>query len=83
MGLGLGIFLIVVGAILSFTNLIDNSLKYAPTGSTIVIEARQADDETLHVQVRNQGPPVAPEHLDHPLRPRRRRRRRFRFPRQS
>ncbi len=48
-----------------FTNLISNSLKYAPAGSTIRVSAEQTGDQTLRVQVRNQGPPVPLEHLGH------------------
>jgi two-component system sensor histidine kinase KdpD len=46
-----------------FTNLISNSLKYAPADTTVFIQARAAG-ETVHVQVRNQGPQVPPEHLE-------------------
>jgi len=46
-----------------FTNLISNSLKYAPPGSTIYMGAWPPDDQTLLVEVRNQGPPIAEEHL--------------------
>ena len=47
-----------------FTNLISNSLKYAPPGSTISIGAWPQHDQTLLVEVRNQGPPIAAEHLE-------------------
>jgi two-component system sensor histidine kinase KdpD len=47
-----------------FTNLISNSLKYAPPKTTIQISARAQDDRTLLVQVCNQGPPVTEEHLE-------------------
>jgi two-component system, OmpR family, sensor histidine kinase KdpD len=46
-----------------FTNLISNSLKYAPANTTVSISAR-SDVETIHVQVSNQGPQVPPEHLE-------------------
>jgi two-component system, OmpR family, sensor histidine kinase KdpD len=46
-----------------FTNLISNSLKYAPANTTVFIQARVVG-ETVHVQVRNQGPQVPPEHLE-------------------
>ncbi|MEO6624231.1 MAG: sensor histidine kinase, partial [Burkholderiaceae bacterium] len=48
-----------------FTNLISNSLKYAPAGSTITIKAWPAEREMLQVQVQNQGPRVPAEHLSH------------------
>ena len=47
-----------------FTNLVSNSLKYAPPGSVISIGACPQDDQTLLVEVRNQGPPIAEEHLE-------------------
>ena len=46
-----------------FTNLISNSLKYAPANTTVSIGA-QVEGEIVHVQVRNQGPQVPPEHLE-------------------
>jgi two-component system sensor histidine kinase KdpD len=45
-----------------FTNLLSNSLKYAPVNTTIRIHA-QIEDQNIHVRVSNQGPPVPPEHL--------------------
>ncbi|HLE28306.1 MAG TPA: DUF4118 domain-containing protein [Anaerolineales bacterium] len=47
-----------------FTNLLSNSLKYAPLGTVIRVSARAQDDDALHVRVSNQGPPVPEEHLD-------------------
>jgi len=46
-----------------FTNLISNSLKYAPMNTIVRIHAR-ADEGALHVQVSNQGPQIPPEHLE-------------------
>ena len=46
-----------------FANLISNSLKYAPPGTTVRIHA-YARGEALHIQVSNEGPPVPPEHLE-------------------
>ena len=46
-----------------FTNLVSNSLKYAPANTTVCIRAH-VDAETIHVQVSNQGPHVPPEHLE-------------------
>jgi len=49
-----------------FTNLISNSLKYAPANTTIYLSAevqKQADPQLL-VHIQNQGPPVPEEHLD-------------------
>lgn len=47
-----------------FTNLISNSTKYAPAGTTISISARVQDGSELLVQVGNEGPHVPEEHLD-------------------
>lgn len=47
-----------------FTNLISNSLKYAPPGTTICVRASRENDSVIHVRVSNQGPPVPEEHLD-------------------
>jgi two-component system, OmpR family, sensor histidine kinase KdpD len=46
-----------------FTNLISNSLKYAPVNTVVWIRA-QVEGELLHVQVSNQGPQVPSEHLE-------------------
>jgi len=46
-----------------FTNLISNSVKYAPLNTVIRIHANVEGDE-MHVQVSNQGPQVPPEHLE-------------------
>jgi two-component system sensor histidine kinase KdpD len=46
-----------------FSNLISNSLKYAPAQSTVRVSAHAQANEVL-VQVSNQGPPVPEEHLD-------------------
>jgi two-component system sensor histidine kinase KdpD len=46
-----------------FTNLLSNSLKYAPVHSLVRIHA-QVEEDTVHVQVSNQGPQVPPEHLE-------------------
>lgn len=47
-----------------FTNLISNSLKYAPAGTVIRLRAWVPEPDLLRVQVSNQGPPVAAEYLD-------------------
>lgn len=46
-----------------FTNLISNSLKYAPSNTRIHIRA-QVEGDAIHVQVSNQGPQVPTEHLE-------------------
>jgi len=45
------------------TNLLSNSLKYAPVNTIIHIHA-QIEEKTVHVQVHNQGPQVPTEHLE-------------------
>jgi two-component system sensor histidine kinase KdpD len=46
-----------------FTNLVSNSVKYAPEKTVIRISAF-VEGETIHVIVRNQGPQVPQEHLE-------------------
>lgn len=46
-----------------FTNLLSNSVKYAPEKSTIWVKAF-VEGESIHVVVRNQGPQVPQEHLE-------------------
>jgi two-component system sensor histidine kinase KdpD len=46
-----------------FTNLISNSLKYAPVNTMVCIRAR-VEGEVIHVQVSNQGPQVPSEDLE-------------------
>ena len=46
-----------------FTNLVSNSLKYAPANTVICVRAR-VEGELIHVQVSNQGPQVPSEHLE-------------------
>jgi two-component system sensor histidine kinase KdpD len=47
-----------------FTNLISNSVKYAPPGTPIRIKGFMEAD-TLLIKVINQSPPVPEEHLEH------------------
>jgi two-component system sensor histidine kinase KdpD len=46
-----------------FTNMVSNSLKYAPA-TTMVCIRTHVEAERLHVQVSNQGPHVPPKHLE-------------------
>lgn len=46
-----------------FTNLVSNSLKYAPANTRVCIRAK-VEGETIHIEVSNQGPQVPPEHLE-------------------
>lgn len=46
-----------------FSNLVSNSLKYAPVNTRIHIHV-QVENETIHVRVSNQGPTVPSEHLE-------------------
>lgn len=46
------------------TNLVDNSLKYAPAGTSIVIEATTGADGSAEIRIRDQGPGIPEEHRD-------------------
>jgi two-component system, OmpR family, sensor histidine kinase KdpD len=46
-----------------FTNLLSNSLKYAPTNSIINIRA-YLEENKIHIQVSNQSPQIPAEHLE-------------------
>jgi len=46
-----------------FTNLLSNSLKYAP-GNTVVRVRAQVEDGVIHVLVSNQGPQIPRAHLE-------------------
>lgn len=46
-----------------FTNLISNSLKFAPPDTNVRVAARAGDDAQVVVQVSNQGPHVPEAHL--------------------
>jgi two-component system sensor histidine kinase KdpD len=46
-----------------FTNLISNSAKYAPQGTVIDIHMVPKDDQSVFVQIKNQSPHLAEEHL--------------------
>ena len=47
-----------------FLNLISNSSKYSPEGSTIAIYAQPMDGDQMRVMVQNQGPHVPEEHIE-------------------
>jgi two-component system sensor histidine kinase KdpD len=47
-----------------FTNLISNSIKYAPASTNILISGKEQEDFLLF-SVENQSPPVPDEHLEH------------------
>jgi two-component system sensor histidine kinase KdpD len=44
------------------TNLVENALKYTPSGTSIHVKVRQVEDH-LEVSVEDNGPGVPPEHL--------------------
>ena len=46
-----------------FTNLISNSIKFAPPDTVVRVRAEARDDSLVAVQVSNQGPPVPEAHL--------------------
>lgn len=47
-----------------FTNLLSNSAKYSPKGSTVWVRGAVKGPGDLLIEVENQGPPVRPEDLD-------------------
>lgn len=47
-----------------FTNLITNSVKYAPAGSSVRISAQPVDEEFARVQVRNESPQLPADDLE-------------------
>ena len=47
-----------------FTNLVNNSVKYAPKGSKIQIAAFLQDQDLATIKVVNEGPQVTPDHID-------------------
>jgi len=46
-----------------FTNLLSNSLKYAPANTVVRVRA-QVEDDVIHVLVSNQGPKIPRAHLE-------------------
>ncbi len=47
-----------------FLNLVSNSLKYSPDGTTICLQVRSQGDQEVLVMITNQGPQVPEDHLD-------------------
>ncbi len=45
-------------------NLVDNALKYTPSGGRIEVAAAAAADGAVRVEVKDDGPGIAAEHLD-------------------
>lgn len=45
-------------------NLINNSLKHSPVGSSVEIVAFLPEEGQIKIEVRNQSPPIPPEYLD-------------------
>ena len=54
------------GAILRqvLTNLLDNAIKYAYSGSHISLRVSRSADETIAIEVEDDGPGIPPEHRD-------------------
>lgn len=48
----------------SVSNILDNAIKYSPTGSQVLVTGR-ADARTLTLSISDNGPGIAPEHLPH------------------
>ena len=46
-----------------FTNLLSNSVKFAPPGTKVRLRASVQDPAQMLIQVSNQGPPVPEAHL--------------------
>jgi two-component system sensor histidine kinase KdpD len=47
-----------------FTNLINNSFKYAPVGTTVNISAQTEEADEIQIRVENQSPPVPEQDLE-------------------
>jgi len=47
-----------------FANLISNSIKFSPADTVILISAGRQSDQSILVQVKNQGPGVSEDHLE-------------------
>jgi signal transduction histidine kinase len=51
-----------------FVNLLTNAFKYSPGGTTVLVKAERglnrAEEPVLRFSVRDEGPGIAPEHLD-------------------
>lgn len=45
-------------------NLLSNAINYSPEGSTVHVEARRIDGGGVQISVRDDGPGIAPQHLD-------------------
>jgi PAS domain S-box-containing protein len=50
------------GAQMALNNLIDNAVKYSPSGSTIKVQAEADTDGFVIISVQDQGMGIAPEH---------------------
>ncbi len=44
-----------------FTNLLDNAVKYSPEGAKVFIEAKNADEKSVEISVRDLGVGIAPD----------------------
>ncbi len=47
-----------------FSNLLSNSVKYAPRGTEILIRVHPKDDQWVFIQIVNQSPHIREEHLE-------------------
>ena len=48
----------------ALVNIIDNAVKYSPIGGTIHVLVHSGQTGTIHLEVVDTGPGVAPEHID-------------------
>lgn len=46
------------------TNLLDNAIKYSHAGGRIEVRVLRADDETVAIEVEDNGPGIPPQHRD-------------------
>ena len=51
------------------SNLLENAARYAPPGSTVSVDLQPSQGRTVTLQVRDHGPGVDPEFVDHVFQP--------------
>jgi two-component system phosphate regulon sensor histidine kinase PhoR len=48
----------------AISNLVSNAIRYCDAGTTVTVGARGVDEDTLEFSVTDEGPGIAPEHLE-------------------